>query len=97
MARIDSPPIRRAKIRCARLCSSLKDRTGFAADADIGLDFDETGTMAQILPAVKDLSKNSGRRRSRGVRFDQYVKFIVPLIGILLVVILTMVLLDVTL
>jgi hypothetical protein len=34
---------------------------------------------------------------SRGVRFDQYVKFIVPLIGILLVVILTMVLLDVTL
>jgi uncharacterized ion transporter superfamily protein YfcC len=28
------------------------------------------------------------------VRFDQYVKFIVPLVGILLVVILTMLLLD---
>jgi hypothetical protein len=67
------------------LCSSLKDRTGFAAGADIGLAFDETGTMAQILPAVGFVEKFS------------YAKFIVPLIGILLVVILTMVLLDVTL
>ena len=31
---------------------------------------------------------------SRGARFDQYVKLIVPLVGILLVVILTMLLLD---
>jgi hypothetical protein len=52
--------------------------------------------MAQILPSVKDLSKNSPASLSRGVRFDQYVKFIVPLVGILLVVILTMLLLDMT-
>jgi hypothetical protein len=68
MARIDSPPIRRAKIRCARVCSSRKDRTGFAAGADIGLAFDETGIVAQILSTVKDLSKNSRRRRSRAGR-----------------------------
>jgi hypothetical protein len=97
MARIDSPPIRRAKIRCARLCSSLKDRTGFAAGADIGLAFDETARMPQILSTVKDLSKKfSPASLSRGVRFDQYVRFSVPLIGVVLVVIPAMLLLGVT-
>jgi hypothetical protein len=36
MARIDSPAIRRAKMRCARLCSSVEDRTGLA-DAGTGM------------------------------------------------------------
>jgi hypothetical protein len=40
------------------------------------------------------VEKFSPASLSRGVRFDQYVKFIVPLVGILLVVILTMLLLD---
>jgi hypothetical protein len=46
MARIDSPPMRRAKIRCARLCSSVKNWTGFASGAGMRLPFGETGSIA---------------------------------------------------
>jgi uncharacterized ion transporter superfamily protein YfcC len=53
--------------------------------------------MAQILPIVKDLSKNLRGLALAQVRFDQCVKFIVPLMGVFLVVILTMLLLGVTL
>jgi len=44
MARLfsDSPAIRRAKILCARLCSSLEDRTGLAAEAGMGYSFRKT-------------------------------------------------------
>ena len=58
MARIDSPPIRRAKIRRARLCSSLKERTGFAAGEGMGQSFGERASIANILPIGKGLSKN---------------------------------------
>jgi len=57
MERIESPPIRRAKILCARLRVSAKERTGLA-DAGTGLYFDETESIAHILEVSKDLSKN---------------------------------------
>jgi hypothetical protein len=50
MARIASPAMRRAKIRCARLCASLEDRTDFENEAaGMGLPFGETGSIAHIL------------------------------------------------
>jgi hypothetical protein len=58
MARIDSPPMRRAKIRCARLCSSVRNWMGLAAaGAGIGRPFGETANIAQILSVRKDLSQ----------------------------------------
>ena len=60
MARIDSPPMSRAKIRCARLCSSVRNRAGFETRAGAGteLPFDQTASIAQILLIGKHLLKN---------------------------------------
>ena len=47
-ARIDSPLIRRAKIRRARLCSSVKNWTGFGAGAGMQIPFGERVRIALI-------------------------------------------------
>src|SRR5271168_4791661 len=60
MTRTGSPPMRRAKMRCARLRPSGAERTGLADGADMGFSFGETGSIAHVLEFGKDLSKKLG-------------------------------------
>ena len=49
MTRIESPPIKRAKIRRARLCSSVEERTGLGAAGGTWVPFGEIANIENFM------------------------------------------------